>query len=95
MYFYIDAETGVIENKVAYESFPIYASGYDMKLDNIVGITYNGSETNDEAEYVMKYADAVSLNVTKDFPAIKEWCFWKAEGAILMMKIRSDIPINI
>eukprot|EP01084_Bolivina_argentea_P292552 502974_1 len=81
-YYYIDAKTGEIENKIPYKQFPIYASGYDNKLDQIVGISYNGSEPDDEIKYIMKYADPVTLNITNEFEPIKEWCFWTAEGSI-------------
>ena len=81
-YFYIDAKTGNIENRVPYTQFPIYSSNYDVNLDQIVGISFDGFEPDDNAQYTMKYADPVDLNVTQQFQPFKEWCFWTAEGSI-------------
>ena len=82
VYYYIDALTGDIEKRIPYEAFPIYSSGYDVTLDAIIGVSFDGWEPDNNAQYEMKHADPVTLNVTKVLPPFKEWCFWTSEGAI-------------
>eukprot|EP01084_Bolivina_argentea_P294967 507693_1 len=82
-YYYIDAISGNIENRkdiIIWCSF--YACNYDINLDKIVGVNFNGYEPDKEAEYAMHHADPVTLNVTKTFPPFKEWCFMSTIGAI-------------
>lgn len=82
VYYYIDASTGAIEKSIPYLSWPIYSAGYDVSLDAIIGVSFDGWLPDNNAQYVMKQADPVTLDVTKTLPAFKQWCFWTSEGAI-------------
>eukprot|EP01083_Nonionella_stella_P042348 114421_1 len=74
-YFYINAKTGEVENKMEWDG---HSGVYNPHLDQIVGVTSTRWNEMGYAEYQLVYTDPKTLDTVKSFAAFTgvDWCLY-------------------
>eukprot|EP00490_Sorites_sp_Unknown_P029454 CAMPEP_0114658242 /NCGR_PEP_ID=MMETSP0191-20121206/15372_1 /TAXON_ID=126664 /ORGANISM="Sorites sp." /LENGTH=335 /DNA_ID=CAMNT_0001879709 /DNA_START=202 /DNA_END=1209 /DNA_ORIENTATION=+ len=82
-YFYINANTGAIENTVNFEDVIIDTALYDSKLDLVVGLKTGERTKTGHFPFQMVHVDPVTLETKQTFTAFDDdYCSWEAIYAL-------------